>query len=237
MTVPLRALSAAVGASRNNVNTASKPVVSGVSLVLATVGALMIVAGTHRSPIVDVLKAAVKNQPIPRNLWDQDPTLRSSISGAGAPATTVANLSSGGSAMGRSVAAQAITYVGRVPYVWAGATPEGWDCSGFVTWLLHHDFGLNLPSNTHTTTGGFLLWSDATNIPKGQEQVGDLVIWPVQAIFPDGHMGIVTGPGTMVAAADPKQGTINDTYNVGLPVFRRPNAYGAAGGSGGVTVV
>jgi peptidoglycan DL-endopeptidase CwlO len=124
-----------------------------------------------------------------------------------------------------------VTYVGRVPYSWGGATPQGWDCSGFATWLLHHDFGISLPSNTHTVTGQFLLWTGATTVPKGQEQPGDLVIWPIQALFPDGHMGIVISPGRMVAAADPKQGTINDTYQTGFPVFRRPNAYTASSGT------
>jgi cell wall-associated NlpC family hydrolase len=87
-----------------------------------------------------------------------------------------------------------------------------------------------LPSNTHTVTGGFLLWTGATTIPAGQEQPGDIVVWPIQALFPDGHMGIVISPGRMVAAADPKQGTINDTYHVGAPVFRRPKAYGSVSG-------
>lgn len=208
----------------------SRGVISGVSVGLIGLGALMIVAGTHRSPMVDCLKALIKGQPLPRNLWDQDPNLatNSTVAAGGATASLASVKSgAGGSVMGNAVAAKATTYVGKVPYVWAGATPTGWDCSGLATWILHHDFGISLPSDSHTVTGMFLLWTGGSHVPKGQEQPGDLVVWPAQALFPDGHMGIVLDPGnhTMVAAADPAQGTIVDTYATGLPVFIRPNAY------------
>lgn len=36
------------------------------------------------------------------------------------------------------------TRVNRTPYVHSGSTPEGWDCSGMVTWL-YERFGLTLP--------------------------------------------------------------------------------------------
>jgi cell wall-associated NlpC family hydrolase len=205
-------------------------VISGVSIGLIGLGMLMIVAGTHRSPLVDVLKAVLKGQPLPQDLWDQDPTLTKTVAVGGTTASlaSLKSVGAGGSVMGQAVAAKATTYVGVVPYKWAGATPAGWDCSGLATWVLHHDFGIQLPSNTHTVTGGFLVWSGAHHVPKGQEAPGDVVVWPAQALFPDGHMGIVVNPGShqMVAAADPQLGTILDTYNVGLPVFLRPDAYG-----------
>jgi cell wall-associated NlpC family hydrolase len=83
-----------------------------------------------------------------------------------------------------------------------GATPAGWDCSGFVTYLLHHDLGLNLPSNSHTTSQQFLVWSGATTVPREQCQAGDLICWIT-------HIAIATGPDTGIGAQNPRQGTIS----------------------------
>lgn len=198
-----------------------KPVVSGLSVGAIALGIVMLVAGSHRSPIADVLKAAIKGEPIPRNVWDTDPTLAHS---PGAPVLSSVQVPAGlgGSAMGRAVAADAITYVGKVPYSWAHATPSGWDCSGMVTWILHHDFGINLPNNNHTLTGGFLAWTGASVVARKDVQPGDLACWP-------GHIGIVIDDKHMVAAASPSQGTIIDKYDVGFPIFKRPNAYASAG--------
>ena len=41
----------------------------------------------------------------------------------------------GGGANGSTILADAMTYANKVPYVWGGAQPNGWDCSGFVSWI------------------------------------------------------------------------------------------------------
>lgn len=115
-------------------------------------------------------------------------------SGAGAP-----NLSSA-SPMGARIAAAAASHLG-VPYRWGGASPDGWDCSGMVTWVLHHDVGLELPDNSHTVSQSFLTWSGATTVPTDQMQPGDLVCWIT-------HIAIVTGPGRAIGAENPRVGTI-----------------------------
>ena len=94
--------------------------------------------------------------------------------------------------LGNRIANAAMKYVG-VPYRWGGATPAGWDCSGFVTYVLHHDIGLDLPSNTHTTAAGFLVWKGATTIPRASAAPGDLVCWA-------GHIGIVVDGKNMINA-------------------------------------
>lgn len=208
----------------------SQGVISGVSLAIGALGVVMIVSGVHRSPIADVLKAAIKGQPIPQGLWDQSPTLARNPAaplGPGQDPTTSALITpgvapGGGTAMGRQVAADAISYVGKVPYSFGGATPDKWDCSGLVTWILHHDFGLELPSNQHTVTGQWMLWSGAVSIPRSQCGAGDLVCWY-------DHIGIAINDKQMVAAANPKQGTIVDNiWKIPAPVIRRPKAYGQA---------
>jgi cell wall-associated NlpC family hydrolase len=173
--------------------------------------------------MADVLRAAIKGQPIPKNVWDQDPNLARTPSMQGivqGPNKTIGTVT-GGSAMGRAVAADAASYVGKVPYRWAAATPSGWDCSGFATWVLHHDFGIDLPSNTHTVTGQFLTWGGATTVGRKDMQPGDLVVWPF-------HMGIAVSNSHMAAAASPALGTIIDSVDWGVPLIRRPNAYGGS---------
>lgn len=124
----------------------------------------------------------------------------------GGPAVTPATL--GGGDLGTRIAAQAQHYKG-VPYVWGGASPSGWDCSGFVTWVLHHDLGLNLPDNQHTVSQSFLTWSGATTVPREQCQAGDLICWIT-------HIAIATGRDTGIGAQNPRQGTIeNSISNLG----------------------
>jgi cell wall-associated NlpC family hydrolase len=85
-----------------------------------------------------------------------------------------------------SIAAQ---YLG-VPYVWAGATPRGFDCSGLVQYVFAQ-VGISLPHNTVAQ------WHDpsAVSVPRDALQPGDLV-------FFDGldHVGIYIGNGYFIDA-------------------------------------
>jgi cell wall-associated NlpC family hydrolase len=135
--------------------------------------------------------------------------------------------------LGGRIAAQAQHYLG-VPYRWGGADPSGWDCSGMVTYVLHHDLGLNLPDNGHTVSQSFLTWSGARTVPAEQCQAGDLICWIT-------HIAIATGPTTGIGAQNPRQGTISgDIKNLGpgngeTYLIRRvlPQG-GAAGGASSV---
>ena len=90
-----------------------------------------------------------------------------------------------------SIAAQ---YLG-VPYVWAGATPNGFDCSGLVQYVFAQ-LGISLPHNTVAQ------WHSrqAVSVPRDQLQPGDLV-------FFNGldHVGIYIGNGYLIDA--PHTGT------------------------------
>lgn len=100
-----------------------------------------------------------------------------------------------------SIAGDAVKYVG-VPYVWASANPsKGWDCSGFVNWVLGHDLGMTLPGGVKNFTGSwhgpvaaqYFVWTGAKTIPRSQAASGDLACWPT-------HIGIVTDNNHMVNA-------------------------------------
>ena len=60
-------------------------------------------------------------------------------------------------------------YIG-VPYVWAGTSPSGFDCSGLVYYVFkQHGISLNRTAKTQYQHGTF--------IPKGNLQPGDLVFF------------------------------------------------------------
>ncbi len=73
-----------------------------------------------------------------------------------------------------------------VPYVYGGATPAGFDCSGFVMYVFAQ-FGISLP---HSSTGQ---GAAGTRISIEDAQPGDLVIM-------SGHDGFYAGNGNILHA-------------------------------------
>jgi len=82
-----------------------------------------------------------------------------------------------------SVYSVASQYQG-VPYVYGGATPAGFDCSGFIMYV-YAQFGIALP---HSSTGQ---GAAGTRISLADAQPGDLVIM-------DGHDGFYAGNGNIL---------------------------------------
>jgi cell wall-associated NlpC family hydrolase len=79
------------------------------------------------------------------------------------------------------------------PYVWAGASPSGFDCSGLVMYAYGKE-GVSLPHSSYAMA------SDGVAVSKNQLQPGDLVFFNG-----DGHVGIYIGGGDFVHA--PHTGT------------------------------
>lgn len=154
--------------------------VSGIGLTAVAAGTVLATSGIKNATVADTLRALIKGQ----SPTGGTPTVPPAVAAGQAQPDT--------GSTGSAIADDALRYVG-VPYKWAGATPAGWDCSGFVTWVLHHDLGLNLPSNVHTVTGAFLLWSGAVTIARSKCAAGDLVCWST-------HIGIATSNKQMVDA-------------------------------------
>lgn len=81
----------------------------------------------------------------------------------------------------------AMQYLG-VPYVWGGASPSGFDCSGFSMYV-YAKLGVSLPHHAATQYGM------GTPVSKDQLQAGDLVFFNGL-----GHMGIYIGGGQFIHA-------------------------------------
>ncbi len=91
-----------------------------------------------------------------------------------------------------SIGAQAVSismqYLG-VPYVWGGASPSGFDCSG-LTQYVYAQVGVSL---THYTGSQ---WNEGARVPYDQLIPGDLVFFRADL----GHMGMYIGGGQYINA-------------------------------------
>ncbi len=79
----------------------------------------------------------------------------------------------------------AMRYLG-IPYVWGGASPGGFDCSGFVMYVFAQ-VGVSLPHNAAAQYGV------GTPVSQGQLQPGDVVFFDGL-----GHDGIYIGGGNFI---------------------------------------
>ncbi len=122
-------------------------------------------------------------------------TTAGTSTGAGAPAATTTTSAapvdtpssapvSGGHPEAATVA---LRYLG-VPYLWGGATPAGFDCSGLVMYV-YNQLGVSLPHFAAAQYG------EGSPVSRDQLQPGDLVFFDSL-----NHVGIYIGGGQVVHA-------------------------------------
>ena len=116
------------------------------------------------------------------------------------------------------VVAYARQYVGKVPYVWGGNDPSGWDCSGMVKWdYVHTGFGAGMPR----VAGDQHRWTH----PSGPVP-GGLVFFGTPGA--EHHVALVSGAGRMISADHP--GTVVQEE----PIWSEQHSFGVPpGGSFG----
>ena len=119
------------------------------------------------------------------------------LNGTTTPSTSVTtpttNSSSGtGSITGQKIVDTAKQYLG-VPYVWAGASPSGFDCSGLVYYVLK-----SLGFSPYRTPAD--QYKQGTYVAKEDLQPGDIVFF--QGTYKSGisHVGIYAGNGQFIHA-------------------------------------
>lgn len=103
------------------------------------------------------------------------------------------------------VVSTAKQYIG-VPYVWAGSSPNGFDCSGFTQYVFR-SCGVTIP---RTCEGQYTL---GTYVSKENLKPGDLVFF--QNTYKTGisHVGIYVGDGMFIHASSSKGVTISNLYS------------------------
>jgi cell wall-associated NlpC family hydrolase len=91
------------------------------------------------------------------------------------------------SSYGNQVVAIAMSFLGT-PYVWGGAAPGGFDCSGLVMYSFAQ-LGVSLPHSSYA------MWNYGVPVPEDQLEPGDLVFFDGL-----GHVGLYVGGGDYIDA-------------------------------------
>lgn len=104
--------------------------------------------------------------------------------------TNAVQSGSNGSATGAQILAKATEYLGA-PYVYGGASPSGFDCSGFV-YYVYGTFGISVGRTPAEQ------YSAGTVVDKASLQPGDIVLFAGTGSSSISHTGIYAGNGQFI---------------------------------------
>ena len=196
----------------NKVNVRSGPSTSYSSLTRANSGEKAYIIGfnnqwykvvfdTHvgyiRSDYLDLTEIPYENK-----ASQKDPIFFVNGQSTGVTPSAFALNGSNTSTIRQNIVADAKKLLG-IPYVWGGTTTKGFDCSGFVQYVLKQN-GISMP---RTTTEQYQI---GTYVTKSDLLPGDLVF--LQNTYRAGisHVGIYIGDGKMIHASSSKGVVISD---------------------------
>jgi cell wall-associated NlpC family hydrolase len=190
--------------------------VKGGYLALAGGGAILIWSALRGKQWSDVLRSIASGQPADTALTAYP------IEGSTGIMPSIPGTTTGAIGSDSEIASDALRYAGQVPYRWGGANPNGWDCSGFINWVLNHDLGIRIPgykSGTFTghshgpNTLAWLAWlpAHAHRIARRNVAAGDICLWQT-------HTGIAISNTQYVSAYDTAEGTVIHPIHGGGPI-------------------
>lgn len=93
------------------------------------------------------------------------------------------------SSIGEQIVAFAKQFLGT-PYVWAGSSPSGFDCSGFVSYVFKN-FGYTVNRTAAS------MYTNGVAVDKSELQIGDAVFF-ASSSESIGHVGIYIGDGEFI---------------------------------------
>ena len=108
------------------------------------------------------------------------------------------------------------------PYLWGGAGPDAFDCSGLVM-MAYKAAGLDIPRTSEDQ------WLWGPQVAASQLEPGDLVFFA-------GSDGTPTAPGHVGMVIDPAQHLMVEAYATGFPIRVSQFGTSASGAGDGVVV-
>lgn len=120
---------------------------------------------------------------------------------SGSTDTTPQSAPATATSTGGKIVAMAMKYIGS-PYVWAGASPKGFDCSGFVMYVMQQAVGLNITHSIGSQAGS------GQFVSKDNLQPGDLIYFAGTYTAGLSHAGIYIGGGRFIHAENESTGVV-----------------------------
>ena len=140
------------------------------------------------------------------------------LTAAGSPICQQAGLGPLPAGTAGKVIAYAEAQIGK-PYQWGATGPDTFDCSG-LTMMAYRAAGITIPRTSQQQ------WAHGPQVPASQVQPGDLVFFAGSdgTMTAPGHVGIVTGNGTMIDAPMSGQVVREESFSgsTDLVGFTRP---------------
>ena len=152
--------------------------------------------GYIRSDLLDLTEIPYENSGSsnsPKYFVGGDPISSGSGSSSGASSGSSSGASAApSSSAGQEIVDEAMKYLG-VPYVWGGSSPSGFDCSGYVQYVMRAcGYSINRTASAQLENGYAVSYDDL--------QPGDLVFFhsTYTTSAPASHVGIYIGDGEFI---------------------------------------